>query len=196
METFLSIIAVAFTAAVGENVVFTRALGDGGLPYETFTPRQAAANALLITAASLVASLTGWLADWLLDRFWPIVSYMRPPLYLVVYCLFFAAICLGISKIAGLKTLRGLSPAVAFGYIPIATMLFVGLGSYTLGEAAVYGLGVGLGYLGAMLLTWLLRERCLFSDAPKAFRGLPLALLYIGLMSLALYGLLGHQPAI
>ena len=88
METFLSIIAVAFTAAVGENVVFTRALGDGGLPYEAFTPRQAAANALLITAASLAASLTGWLADWLLDRFWPIVSYMRPPLYLVVYCLF------------------------------------------------------------------------------------------------------------
>ena len=30
------------------------------------------------------------------------------------------------------------------------------------------------------------------SKVPRAFRGLPILLIYIGILSLALYGLLGH----
>ena len=35
-----------------------------------------------------------------------------------------------------------------------------------------------------------------FCDIPKAFRGAPILFIYLGLISLALFGLVGHQLAL
>ncbi len=199
LSTLLRLCGVAMTAAVLENAVFTRALGDGALPYNRFRPRQAVAQGLLMTAVSVAAALAGWLGEELISNYYAMPGHLRPPVYLMVFSVFYAVLYLLMTKVPALAPLRQraeLHPAVVFGYIPVATMLFIGYGTYTLGEALAYGFGVGAGYLAAMLLTYLLRERTWFSRVPRAFRGLPVALMYTGLVSLALFGLLGHQPPI
>ena len=62
-------------------------------------------------------------------------------------------------------------------------------------ESAVSGMGIGLSFL---LAVFLLEQgkRCMsICNIPKAFQGLPAELVYVGLISLSLYGLVGHQLA-
>ena len=60
-----------------------------------------------------------------------------------------------------------------------------------LGEAVVYALATSLGYGLAMCLFAGLREHLAGNDVPKAFRGLPIALITVGIMALAFLGFSG-----
>jgi electron transport complex, RnfABCDGE type, A subunit len=60
-----------------------------------------------------------------------------------------------------------------------------------LGEAVVYALATSLGYGLAMCLFAGLREHLAGNDVPKAFRGLPIALITVGIMAMAFLGFSG-----
>ncbi len=60
-----------------------------------------------------------------------------------------------------------------------------------LGQATVYALATSLGYGLAMCLFAGLREHLAGCDVPKAFRGLPIALITVGIMALAFLGFSG-----
>ena len=60
-----------------------------------------------------------------------------------------------------------------------------------LGEAVVYALATSLGYGLAMCLFAGLREHLAGCDVPKAFKGLPIALITVGIMALAFLGFSG-----
>jgi len=65
--------------------------------------------------------------------------------------------------------------------------------SFTLGQSLGFGLGSGLGYVLAVLLVTEARHRLRSRAIPKAFRGLPITLVYIGVLALAIYGFTGHS---
>ena len=60
-------------------------------------------------------------------------------------------------------------------------------------RAQGFGLGSGLGYLLAVLLVTEARHRLRSRAIPSAFRGLPVTLVYIGVLALAIYGFTGHS---
>ena len=60
-----------------------------------------------------------------------------------------------------------------------------------LGEATVYAIATSLGYGLAMCLFAGLREHLAQSDVPKAFKGLPIALITVGIMAMAFLGFSG-----
>ena len=60
-----------------------------------------------------------------------------------------------------------------------------------LGQATVYALATSLGYGLAMCLFAGLREHLAGCDVPKAFKGLPIALITVGIMALAFLGFSG-----
>ena len=62
-----------------------------------------------------------------------------------------------------------------------------------LGQSLGFGLGSGLGYLLAVLLVTEARHRLRSRAIPSAFRGLPVTLVYIGVLALAIYGFTGHS---
>ena len=57
-------------------------------------------------------------------------------------------------------------------------------------------LGVGLGFLLAMLLFAGVRQRIDDSNAPKCFRGLPVTLIAASIVALAFYGFSGVVEAL
>jgi len=59
--------------------------------------------------------------------------------------------------------------------------------------AIVYALGCSIGLTAAQLLIHAGSERISLSAVPRPFAGLPILLIYIGILSLAIYGLVGHQ---
>ena len=60
-----------------------------------------------------------------------------------------------------------------------------------LGEAVVYALATSLGYGLAMILFAGLREHLAGNDVPKAFKGLPIALITVSIMAMAFLGFSG-----
>jgi len=60
-----------------------------------------------------------------------------------------------------------------------------------LAEATVYALATSLGYGLAMILFAGMRERLAQNDVPAAFRGLPVALITVGIMAMAFLGFSG-----
>lgn len=81
-------------------------------------------------------------------------------------------------------------------YLPLITTNCAVLGvallniqnGYNFIESVVYGFTGGLGFLLAILLFSVVRERTDNCDCPKAFKGFPIALLSAGLLALAFMG--------
>ena len=60
-----------------------------------------------------------------------------------------------------------------------------------LGEATIYALATSIGYGLAMILFAGLREHLAMNDVPKAFKGLPIALITVSIMAMAFLGFSG-----
>jgi len=86
-------------------------------------------------------------------------------------------------------------PAVhaAFGvFLPLLTVqcailagsLFMVERSYTLAQSVVYGLGSGVGFAVAVVMLGAIRTRLAYADLPAGLRGLGIAFVLAGLMSL------------
>ena len=84
-------------------------------------------------------------------------------------------------------------------YLPLITTNCAVLGvtinnitnGYNFGEAMISSLGVGLGFLLAMLLFAGVRSALDDSNAPKCFKGLPVTLISASIVALAFYGFSG-----
>lgn len=81
----------------------------------------------------------------------------------------------------------------AFGvFLPLLTVqcailagsLFMVERSYTLAESAVFGLGSGVGFTIAVVMLGAIRSRLAYADLPAGLRGLGVAFILTGLMSL------------
>ncbi|MDP1702744.1 MAG: NADH:ubiquinone reductase (Na(+)-transporting) subunit E [Aestuariivirga sp.] len=78
-------------------------------------------------------------------------------------------------------------------YLPMVTVncailggsLFMVERSYTFGESVVYGFGSGFGWALAIVALAGIQDRLKYSDAPEGLRGMGLAFMVAGLMSLA-----------
>ena len=192
----------ALTAAISENLVFVRAFGMGELDYEEFTPRRALEEGYIVSLMSVLAAASGWLGRWLVGEYLHLPNYLQPPVFLGIFTAFVLGIRMGVliwRKQQGKETSKKrykLHTAIAFGFLPLGVLLVTGFGAGGMGEALWTALGAGGGYVLAMLLCWSIRERLDLCDIPKAFRGAPILFIYLGLLSLALFGLVGHQLAL
>ena len=84
-------------------------------------------------------------------------------------------------------------------YLPLLTVncailgasLFMVQRDYAFGESVVYGFGAGLGWAVAIVAFAAIRERLKYSDVPMGLRGLGMAFIVTGMLSLGFSGLAG-----
>jgi electron transport complex protein RnfA len=128
-------------------------------------------------------------------------------LVLIPYGLEFLKIVSFILVIASLvqlveTVLRKVSPSLyhALGiYLPLITTNCAILGlallniikHYDLMRSIVFGLGAGIGFTLALVIMSGIRERLEFADIPKPLKGVPVALIVAGLLSMAFMGFSG-----
>jgi len=82
-------------------------------------------------------------------------------------------------------------PLLAVNCAILGASLFMALRDYDALESAAYGFGAGCGWALALAAFAAIRERLAYSDVPAGLRGLGLAFLVTGLLSLAFSGLAG-----
>ena len=133
---------------------------------------------------------------------WPIYTFVLLPynlayLQTIVFILVIAAL-VQLVEIVLKKFLPALFKALGV-YLPLITTNCAVLGvtlnnisdGYTFAEAIVSSLGVGIGFLLAMVLFAGVRSRIENCPAPKSFKGLPVTLIAASIVALAFFGFSG-----
>ena len=90
------------------------------------------------------------------------------------------------------KEMGALLTTASFNSCVLGTMLIVTIQSLTLPQAIGFALGSGGGYYLAVVLVAEGQRRLRNRRIPMSFRGLPITLLYLGMLALAIYGFTGH----
>lgn len=132
---------------------------------------------------------------------WPIYHYILAPdftyLQTIVFILVIAALVQFV-EIVLKKFIPALHKSLGV-YLPLITTNCAVLGvtinnitaEYNFLQSMISSLGVGLGFLLAMVLFAGVRSRMEGGDAPKAFKGIPVTLVAASIVALAFFGFAG-----
>lgn len=201
MKEVVSTSAVFFSYALlaifAQNAVFSRALGVSRMVQLVGDDRTSSAlfGMMLCITQVLVAPAAFFAGRWFIA---PLDN--RAQLRPLVYIASIAVVCLAEHLVLWLlrslprrSQLLRIVPLAALNSGVLGTVLVERTQAFTLGESLGFGLGSGLGYVLAVLLVTEARHRLRSKAIPKAFRGLPITLVYIGVLALAIYGFTGHS---
>jgi len=183
-------------AATVENIVFTRGIGSGQLLIETEKPRGLLAFSLLLTGMMTVSALLCTPVTALADRIFPDNTYIgRPVTMIAAVAVVYALICTLLWFVSR-RSYRRLASRLAFAAFNgalLGCVLIIQNRGYDLIRQLGYALGGAVGFILAVIIVREGERRIAISRVPKAFKGFPAMLIYLGLVSLAVFSLLGHQ---
>lgn len=199
MSEVLHLVGVFFSYAVlaifAQNAIFTRGLGVSRLVQLVGDKRTSSWwFALMLCIMQVLVAPLAFYAGRLLAPL-PNRAQLRPVVYLAciaVVCLF-ELVVLKLAKGPRSGQLIRILPIAAVNSGVLGTVLVERTQSFTLEQSIGFGLGSGLGYLLAVMLVTEAQNRLRSRAIPEAFRGLPITLIYIGVLALAIYGFTGHS---
>ena len=186
----------ALLAVFAQNAIFTRALGVSRLVQLVGDDRTSSVlfGLQLCITQVLMAPIAWYAGGWinpLTNR-----AQLRP----LVYMACIAAVCMleqlvlwAAKSLPYRSALLRIVPLAGLNSCVLGTVLVERTQSFTLGQSLGFGFGSGLGYVLAVLLVTEARHRLRSKAIPEAFRGLPITLVYIGVIALAIYGFTGHS---
>jgi len=199
MSEVLHLVGVFFSYAVlaifAQNAIFTRGLGVSRLVQLVGDKRTSSWwFALMLCITQVLVAPLAFYAGRLLAPL-PNRAQLRPVVYLAciaVVCLF-ELVVLKLAKGPRSGQLIRILPIAAVNSGVLGTVLVERTQSFTLEQSIGFGLGSGLGYLLAVMLVTEAQNRLRSRAIPEVFRGLPITLIYIGVLALAIYGFTGHS---
>lgn len=199
MEAVAQFFIYAMAAVFAENAVLFRALGVSRLIKLVNDPEvRTWQYCIPVIFVQLISAPLGWFAqNWIYPFFvrvlpiWFQPAALRPIIFVSCSLIAMGIVwwLTGFSK--SKDAYREQLPAATFNCLVLGTLLIAANQNYTLLQSIAFGLGSGIGYLLAVLVVDEGRRRLRSKDIPGIFRGLPSSLIYIGILSLAIYGLLG-----
>ena len=186
----------ALLAVFAQNAIFTRALGVSRLVQLVGDDRTSSVlfGLQLCITQVLMAPIAWYAGGWinpLTNR-----AQLRP----LVYMACIAAVCVleqlvlwAAKSLPYRSALLRIVPLAGLNSCVLGTVLVERTQSFTLEQSMGFGLGSGLGYLLAVMLVTEADRRLRSEAIPEAFRGLPITLVYVGVLALAIYGFTGHS---
>ncbi len=191
MKAIYEMMAVIIVAAVTENLLFARALGVDHILERTKSYRAIIRLGAMTCVVSFLGGILAWVFKFALKGYpwWPIFRGLSV-LISISIAYFLITVVIGTRKV---KTAQSLPVVAAFNGASLGAVLIAILNKDTLLQTIAYCLGCSAGLTIAMMLVHSGRERLELCKVPKSFSGLPITMIYIGILSLAIYGLIGHQ---
>ena len=192
MMDIKSLILILMAGVLVNNYVLQKFLGICPFLGVSKKSNQAVGMGVAVTFVMLCATAVTWpIQTYLLDRFE--LGYLQT----IVFILVIASLVQFVEIILK-KFIPALHKSLGV-YLPLITTNCAVLGvtinnitdEYNFIESMVSSLGVGLGFLLAMVLFAGVRSRIENCPAPKAFKGLPITLIAASIVSLAFFGFAG-----
>lgn len=188
---FSAFILTLFGAMIFENTAFMRSLGLT----KTIIKRTSVKSCLIYGGVfTWICVFSSILCTFVSYLFRNVQSfkYVRPIVFLIFVAGVYVLTFMLVKKVKPgiLPVISKILPAVTFN-TALFGMLYLTLQKDFL-ETLAYSLGTGIGYTGAIVVIYYAKQRLSFANAPRAFRGIPVLLVYIGIVSLAIAGLAGY----
>ena len=186
MEYFLIIISAIFV----NNIVLAQFLGI--CPFLGVSSKLSTATGMSMAVCFVITLAT--LVTYLINKYL-LVPFGITYLQTIAFILVIAALVQMVEIV-----LKKVSPSLyqALGiFLPLITtncaVLGVAIngGMLNLGQALVYAFATSLGYGLAMVIFAGIREHLALMDVPKAFKGVPIAIISVGILALAFMGFSG-----
>lgn len=186
------LILLIISAAIVNNVVLSQFLGLCpflGVSKKVETAGgMGAAVIFVITIASLVTSL---IYKFILATLG--LTYLQT----IVFILVIAALVQFVEMFLK-KSMPALYESLGV-YLPLITtncaVLGVALNSvqygYNILQSVVYGFGISVGFIIAIVILAGIREKMEYNDIPESWQGMPIVMVTAGLMSIAFFGFSG-----
>ena len=193
MGAFAKIVATAMVSIFVQNAIFERALGANVVIYASRKNSHVVGFTIGMTAMITVASIISYFLDGLLL---PLeLGYLFMPLVYVTV--------ISILYVLALLFLWRLFPdtfALIKKHAHLAIVNCTVLGALFLNSAygsdiwsyIGYGFGTGIGFFLACFMLNIAHEKLDSDKIPRAFRGYPIMLIYIGIVSMGFYVLVGY----
>ena len=190
---FLSEFTILFLTAVFlENTVLVRGFGLSRAMAIAIRPRSIFIYGSLLTLISILGGVACYgvkqLFSGLPGAYLPLVYLTaHTAVYLVIY-----AILVHTGEETR-ESARHYLPVASFNCAVMGSIFLALYNGYALWQFIALGLGNGIGFILATLLL-LNAERVLNrTEAPRSFAGFPVMLIYVGILGLAFYSLVGHR---
>ena len=179
-------------AVLVNNVVLVRILGL--CPFMGVSKKLETAYGMAAATAFVLTLGTG--ASWVIDHYLLApngLGYLRTLSFIVTIAAFVQLTEMVIQKTSPvLHQMLGIYlPLITTNCAVLGVPLLALLLKYNFFEALLFGFGSSLGFSLALILFSGIRERIEGADIPASFRGVSIALITAGLMSLAFMGFAG-----
>lgn len=190
---YLLVFLVAFAF---ENPVLSRALGVN----KWFQKQNQLLSLLIYGGTFCWISLLSTMINYAINSMFSENKYyiaLRALIFLVSLLVVYLLTLLLVSKVFPQKfrLILKMLPLSTFNTAIFATFYVIMNRNYNFLESLVYSLGTGIGYSLAIIVLYYARKRLMMSPVGRNLKGTPILLIYIGLLSLGLYGLLGYGIA-
>ncbi len=190
LNTLSSYISIVLVAILVENILFSNALGIGRIMFITEKPKLLPVFTLLITVATTLSNITSYLLNnHFLKNYqetFPFEPFIYVTMLIVVFLLISVVLRYALPDIY--KKHQSIIPLSVFNCAVLGTMILAARGQSDLGEVIVTSIANGIGFFIASIIIREGRAKLAQINCPEAFRGLPSELLFIGIISMALFG--------
>lgn len=194
MSYIAQFFTMMLTALFVENIIFTRALGTSWLLYLIKKPEELFRCTALLTVVTTLSGALGYPLRGLAEQSGH--AYILVPMcYILCMTAVYVGVYFFIKKVMPQtfeKAEFNLGAAV-FNCGVLGSLLVPYIERLDFISTIGYGLGMSLGFALAVVVVGFGIERLKLCNVPEVFKGLPVTLIYLGLLSLAFYGLVGHQ---
>jgi Na+-translocating ferredoxin:NAD+ oxidoreductase subunit A len=189
------LLVIGLAAVLIENVLLTQFLGICPFLGVSKKSESAIGMGLAVIFVMLLSSTITWTIDKFILVEFELV-YMRTIVFILVISAVVQFVEMFVKKTAPLiHKMLGI-------YLPLITTNCAILGvalinvqkiEYQLSfpKMLVYTTGIAVGFTLVMYVFSTIRERLMYADVPKAFKGTPIALITAGIMALAFFGFQG-----
>ena len=194
IEMLISYFGLALVAAGAQNAVFTRALGiSSGLRMLHDSKKSTGYFCAALTVFQLMSVVIVYFAigDYVLT------GGELPAIVVAACTVSYVVIIVLLSIIMGDKfkdVVRSVTSASINSAI-VGTVILTVYQGLDFGESIAFALGSSIGYFLAIVLISEGERKIAHDRVPEAFRGLPITLIYISILALGIYGLIGHMIA-
>lgn len=187
MEYFVIVISAIFV----NNILLSQFLGV--CPFLGVSNKVSTATGMsgAVCFVITLATIVTWLINLLLVKF--NLEFLQTIAFILVIAALVQMVEIVLKKISPslYQALGIFLPLITTNCAVLGVALSVAQKGMGLGQATVYAFATSLGYGLAMILFAGIREHLSLNAVPKAFKGLPIALITAGIMAMAFLGFSG-----
>ncbi len=189
----------AVLAATAENAVLARSLGISRL---VRLIDDDGVDTMILGACLCLVTLISGIFAYFSNGFLALTEYrthLRPLLLTACIIVAFGIVLVMCSFQYDKRKFKhavNVLPLAAFNATVLGSLLITTVQSFTLWQTVGFAIGTGIGYVAAVEVVAQAQPVLNNPQVPAAFKGLPVTLLYIGILAIAIYAFTGHMVLI